>query len=98
MVPVAREKATLLKTALLATADKYNIELTILSAEQQVWQIIGENSPYFLIELPDATRFYTRQMASFPLHFGREVSMPSSALISVSALVRGGWAHHAQAA
>ena len=42
LVPIEREKAKALKTALLSVADKYGIELTIIKEEQSVWHVVGE--------------------------------------------------------
>lgn len=42
LIPIDREKAKALKTALLNVADKYGVELTILKEDQHVWDVVGE--------------------------------------------------------
>ncbi|KAH7722384.1 Protein F17A9.2 [Aphelenchoides avenae] len=80
MVPVPKERGKAMRSAFIEAAQARNIELTFLKEDEQVWDLVNEGCPYFYAELPDGTRLFTRQMAGFPIQFGREVLADKSIL------------------
>lgn len=50
-------------------AEQYNLQLELLPSMVE----LPHKGPYFCAELPDQSVLMTRQMKTFPLHFGREV-------------------------
>uniref|UniRef100_A0A915B5N8 Cwf19-like protein C-terminal domain-containing protein n=1 Tax=Parascaris univalens TaxID=6257 RepID=A0A915B5N8_PARUN len=50
-----------------------NIEMVFMGADQEIWDMVNEGSPYFYVELPDGTRMAALNVRNFPLQFAREV-------------------------
>uniref|UniRef100_A0A0N5C777 CWF19-like protein 1 homolog n=1 Tax=Strongyloides papillosus TaxID=174720 RepID=A0A0N5C777_STREA len=73
LVPIPNAAVKYLKTSLLTAASVKDIELTPLDKDSVIWNEIEEGTPYFVIELPDGSKYYTKKMKNFPLQFGREV-------------------------
>ncbi|KAL3083089.1 hypothetical protein niasHS_010891 [Heterodera schachtii] len=72
-VPIPKTKSKALRSTFLNLARLKNIEFSFLKAEDNLWDLVGEGSPYFYAEFPDGSKMLSRSMAQFPLQFGREV-------------------------
>ena len=53
-------------------AEEFNLQFETLPALNEP-QILPQQGPYFIAELPDDTTMITRQMKHFPIHFARDV-------------------------
>nr|XP_014102228.1 CWF19-like protein 1 homolog [Bactrocera oleae] len=61
-----------IKHAFEDKAEEFNLQLETLSALTSS-QMLPQQGPYFVAELPDKSSLITRQMKHFPLHFARDV-------------------------
>lgn len=61
-----------IKNAFDDIAEKYSLVMDVLPSLTDSSDLPPQG-PYFVAELPDNTTLLTRQMKTFPLHFGREV-------------------------
>nr|CDQ04005.1 Bm3412 [Brugia malayi] len=73
VVPIPKTCSKALRSSFLNAAQIKNIEMVFLEEEEEIWDIVNEGCPYFLVELPDGSRLYSLKMVDFPLQFGREV-------------------------
>ncbi|VDN06227.1 unnamed protein product [Thelazia callipaeda] len=73
VVPVPKSRAKSLRISFLNAARVKNIEMVSLKEDEEIWDVVNEGIPYFIVELPDGTRLYSSKMSGFPLQFGREV-------------------------
>ncbi|CAI4231518.1 unnamed protein product [Auanema sp. JU1783] len=80
LVPVPKSSVKALRGAFMNAASIAGFELTHVSDNDRITDIVNEGCPYFFVELPDGSRLFTRQMKNFPLQFGREVLAGSAVL------------------
>ncbi|EJW76275.1 hypothetical protein WUBG_12817 [Wuchereria bancrofti] len=73
VVPIPKTCSKALRSSFLNAAQIKNVEMVFLKEEEEIWDIVNEGCPYFLVELPDGSRLYSLKMVDFPLQFGREV-------------------------
>uniref|UniRef100_A0AAF5DBH1 Cwf19-like C-terminal domain-containing protein n=1 Tax=Strongyloides stercoralis TaxID=6248 RepID=A0AAF5DBH1_STRER len=73
LVPIPNVVVKYLKTSLLTMASVKDIDFTLLDKDTSIWNEIEEGIPYFVIEFPDGSKYFTKKMKNFPLQFGRKV-------------------------
>ncbi|MCP9260639.1 CWF19-like protein 1 [Dirofilaria immitis] len=73
VVPIPKTCSRALRSSFLNAAQMKNIEMVFLEEKEEIWDLVNEGRPYFLVELPDGSRLYSLNMVNFPLQFGREV-------------------------
>ncbi|CAB3396929.1 unnamed protein product [Caenorhabditis bovis] len=73
MVPIDKSSTKALKGAFTNAAALAGFELVSISHEESLLDLVNEGCPYFIAELPDGSKLFTRNMKGFPLQFGREV-------------------------
>ncbi|CAD6186691.1 unnamed protein product [Caenorhabditis auriculariae] len=73
LVPIPKTSTKSLKTAFMNAAAVAGTELVTVGAEENLADLVNEGCPYFMVELPDGSRLFTRSMKNFPLQFAREV-------------------------
>ena len=69
--------STKIKMAFQRQASRIGMSFHELPKHAEMTQVVGQNEPYFLVELPDGSRLLLRVQArnsnSFPLTFGRDL-------------------------
>ncbi|KAI6190142.1 Coiled-coil domain-containing protein 75 [Aphelenchoides bicaudatus] len=75
LVPIPKEAAKGLKTALLNESDRSGLEFCFLKENEGIWDVVNEGLPYFTIELPDGSKLFTHGKAimNMNLNFARDV-------------------------
>ncbi len=71
-VGIEKEKINLIKESFDEKAEEYGLKFEEIARLNDVKEL-PEGVPYFVAELPDNTTLITKQMARFPLNYGREV-------------------------
>lgn len=73
MVMIDKSSSKALKSSFTTAAACAGFELVTMGPDESLLDMVNEGCPYFVAELPDGSKLFTRSMKGFPLHFGREV-------------------------
>ncbi|CAI5451942.1 unnamed protein product [Caenorhabditis angaria] len=73
MVAIDKASTRALKGAFMNSAALAGFELVTIGHDEHLSDLVNEGCPYFVAELPDGSKLFTRSMKGFPLQFGREV-------------------------
>ncbi|CAP29303.1 Protein CBG09248 [Caenorhabditis briggsae] len=73
MVMVDKSSTKALKSSFTSAAACAGFELVTMGPDENLLDMVNEGCPYFVAELPDGSKLFTRNMKGFPLQFGREV-------------------------
>uniref|UniRef100_A0A915B334 Cwf19-like protein C-terminal domain-containing protein n=1 Tax=Parascaris univalens TaxID=6257 RepID=A0A915B334_PARUN len=53
IVPVPKKCSKALRSSFINAAQLKNIEMVSMGADQEIWDMVNEGSPYFYVELPE---------------------------------------------